>query len=334
MKTVYFYEAFEEEAACLRSYLPAEMTAEFSEKTIQELDSREPPAEIVSVRTQSIIPPEWAGKVKAILARTTGYDHMQAYRRLTDSDVPCGHLPLYCARAVAEQAMLLWTALIRKLPLQQAQFEGFNRDGLTGRECQGKNLLVVGVGNIGHEVVSIATALGMNVSGVDIVPKHADVQYVDFEGALAHADILVCAMNLTADNRRYFNYEMLRSCKPGLIFVNVSRGECSPAVDLVRLIEAGCLGAVGLDVYDNEPALAVSARSRDAGHRDADRGEQQDDPEKQAVKRLAGMSNVILTPHNAFNTEEAVERKSEQSVTQITTFLATGSFKWPVPVER
>ena len=324
MKTVYFYEAFEEEAACLRTYLPEDISAEFSEKTIQELDSPEPPAEIISVRTQSIIPPEWSGKVRAILARTTGYDHMQAYQRLVGHEVPCGHLPLYCARAVAEQAMLLWTALIRKLPLQQAQFETFNRDGLTGRECLGKNLLVVGVGNIGHEVVSIATALGMNVKGIDIVERHAEVEYVDFGKELMHADILVCAMNLTQDNRNYFNYEVLRNCKPGLIFVNISRGECSPAVELVQLIEAGCLGGVGLDVHDNEAALAVSAR----------RGEQQDDPEKQAVERLAGKSNVILTPHNAFNTEEAVQRKSEQSVTQITTFLATGSFQWPVPNDR
>lgn len=324
MKTVYFYEAFAEEAACLRSCLPQEISADFSEKTIQELHSSEPPAEIISVRTQSLIPPEWAGKVQAILARTTGYDHMQAYQRLTEHEVPCGHLPLYCARAVAEQAMLLWTALMRKLPQQQAQFDSFDRDGLTGRECLGKNLLVVGVGNIGHEVASIATALGLKVNGVDIVERHANIEYVDFRQELINADILVCAMNLTADNKNYFNYEVLQNCKPGLIFVNISRGECSPAVDLVRLIEAGQLGGVGLDVYDNEPALAVRARS----------GEQQDDPQTEAVKQLAGKSNVILTPHNAFNTEEAVQRKSEQSVTQLTTFLATGSFKWPIPADQ
>jgi len=324
MKTVYFYEAFEEEADCLRSFLPVQIDADFSDKTIQEEAATEPPAEIISIRTQSIIPPEWAGKVKAILSRSTGYDHVQAYQQATGIQVLCGHLPLYCARAVAEHAMLLWTALIRKLPLQEKQFESFNRDGLTGRECQGKNLLVVGVGNIGYEVVSVARGLGMKVKGVDIIKKHDEVDYVDFSKEMNTADILVCAMNLTADNRNYFNYGVLKNCKPGLIFINISRGECSPATDLVRLIEAGRLGGIGLDVYNNEPALAVNARS----------SQQQDDSEIQAVKQLAAKSNVILTPHNAFNTEEAVQRKSEQSVEQITTFLATGSFKWPIPTNH
>jgi D-lactate dehydrogenase len=324
MKTVYFYEAFEEEADCLRSYLPAHISADFSNETIQEQDSSVPPARIISVRTQSVIPPEWAGKVTAILARTTGYDHMQAYQKAADQAVPCGHLPLYCARAVAEQAMLLWTALIRKLPLQEAQFDSFNRDGLTGRECKGKNLLVVGVGNIGHDVVAIGRGLGMNVEGVDIVERHGDVEYVDFSAALKRADVLVCAMNLTADNRDYFNYEALKHCRPGLIFVNISRGECSPAAGLVRLLDERRLAGVGLDVYNNEPALAVSARS----------GDEDTDSETQAVRRLAGMASAILTPHNAFNTEEAVQRKSQQSVEQITAFLTTGSFKWPVPTDH
>ena len=321
MNSVFFFEAFAEEAECIRSFLPDGVTAAFTEKTIQEFGAAEPPAGIISVRTQSIIPPAWAAQVDGILARTTGYDHMQAYRREA-GDVICGHLPLYCARAVAEQAMMLWMALGRRLPQQQRQFETFNRDGLTGRECLAKNLLVVGVGNIGHEVVGIGRGLGMHVKGVDIVEKHADVEYAAFEQGLAEADILVCAMNRTADNRSYFNYETLKGCKPGLIFVNVSRGECSPAAGLVRLIDQGLLSGVGLDVYNNESDLAVHARG----------GAVEIDPETAAVRQLAEHSNVILTPHNSFNTEEAVERKSEQSIDSIVAFLDTGAFKWPVPV--
>src|SRR6266850_2158001 len=152
---VHFYEAFEEETAALRRHLPASVRADFTWKTIQEASDVEPPAPLFSIRTQSIIPVEWVGKVKGIVSRTTGYDHLVGQR------IPCGYLPHYCSRAVAEQAILLVMVMLRKLPQQVAQFPKFHRDGLTGQECAGKRLLVVGVGNIGAEVVKIAQALGM-----------------------------------------------------------------------------------------------------------------------------------------------------------------------------
>ena len=101
--------------------------------------------------------------------------------------------------------MLLWMALLRKLPRQVRQFHEFHRDGLTGPECQGKTLAVVGVGNIGHEVCAIGRALGMNVLGVDRDPRHADVDYATIEQALAQADVIVCAMDLNDSNRGYFD---------------------------------------------------------------------------------------------------------------------------------
>jgi D-lactate dehydrogenase len=169
---VHFYEAFEEEIIVLRQYLPAQIRAHFTAHTIQEAGDSEPPAELISIRTQSIIPPSWVGKVRGVVSRTTGYDH------LVGCKIPCGHLPHYCSQAVAEQAILLVTALLRKLPAQIAQFPAFHRDGLTGSECAGKKLLVVGVGNIGAEIVKIGLALGMQVRGVDLVEKHEPLSYV------------------------------------------------------------------------------------------------------------------------------------------------------------
>jgi D-lactate dehydrogenase len=318
---VFFYEAFEEEEKAIRRYLPADIKAGFSWKTIQEYGSGGPAAAIVSIRTQSLIPTEWAPKLSGILSRSTGYDHLVKYLKECGSAVQCGYLPLYCNRAVAEQAMLLWMALLRKLPQQVKNFSTFYRDGITGSECQGKTLLVVGVGNIGSEVAKIGQGLGMNVLGVDIVQKHPSVSYVSIGEGLSKADIIVCAMNLTPENTGYFKYERLRQARRGVIFVNVARGEFSPSKDIIRLLDEDHLGGVGLDVYNHEGRLAVALRA----------GKNVDDQEVSATLSLLNRLNVVLTPHNAFNTAESVERKAGHSVQQVQHFLKNGSFLWPIP---
>ena len=249
--------------------------------------------------------------------------------------------------------MLLWMALLRKLPEQIWHFATFNRDGLTGAECAGRNLLVVGVGHVGGEVVKIGSGLGMNVRRVDIIPERADTS---IETGLPWADVVVCAMNLTPRNRGYFNEARLRLMKRGAIFVNVARGEMSPTADLARLLDDGHLGGVGLDVYDHERELAVALRAGRAGWSSPPQTHGQDDgalgqralptagdgvgavghralpetPPAHPALKLIGRANVILTPHNAFNTHEAVERKSAQTVESVVRFLKHGRFPWAV----
>ncbi|MCY2925858.1 MAG: hydroxyacid dehydrogenase [Planctomycetota bacterium] len=326
---VFFYEAFAEEADAIRRLVPPHVRAELTWQTPQEAGHTAPPARVVSIRTQSCIPPAWAGQIDAVLARTTGYDHMLSLRRAfahTARPVALGHLPLYCARAVAEQAMLLWTALLRRLPLQMRQFAAFARDGLTGAECKGRRLLVVGVGNIGSQIVRIAEGLEMTALGVDVVRRHEGVRYVAIDEGLAQADVVVCAMNLTPANAGYFDYARLSACRPGAVFVNVARGELSPAADLLHLLEEGRLGGVGLDVFQEEAALAVALRQGDASPG-------ANSPAIAATLALAARPDVIVTPHNAFNTRESLARKAAQSVESILHFLKAGVFPNPVPSE-
>jgi D-lactate dehydrogenase len=216
--------------------------------------------------------------------------------------------------------MMLWMSLLRKLSLQMRQFHSFKRDGLTGFEAQEKTLLVVGVGNIGYEIVKIGRGLEMDVLGVDIVEKHSDVRYVPIEEGIVQADIIVSAMNLTRKNIAYFNYDLLGKAKNSALFINVSRGELSSAADLLRLIEEEKLAGAAMDVYNEEGILAVSLREN----------KKTDNAEVNAILSLAQRDNVILTPHNAFNTREAVIRKSEQTVEQVNAFLQKGAFIWPV----
>jgi D-lactate dehydrogenase len=321
MPDVCFYEAFEEEAAALRRLLPADVSATYTDATIQESGHAAPPARFVSIRTQSQLPSDWAPRLDAILSRSTGYDHLADYAAVVESPPALGYLPLYCHRAVAEQAMLLWLALLRRLPRQVEQFRSFHRDGITGRECAGRTLVVVGVGHIGHDVCTIGRALGMRVLGVDVDQRHTDVEYVDIASGLPQADVLVSAMDLNRGNAGYFDAAKWRQIKPGAVFVNVSRGELSPSTALLAALEARQLSGVGLDVYDHEARLAVALRSSTPTA----------DVEVAATLALAERDDCILTPHNAFNTLEAVNRKSEHSVQQILAFRASGKFLWPVP---
>lgn len=319
---VFFYEAFAEEVEALRRFLPSYIHASFTPDTIQESLDTEPPAPLISIRTQSVIPRIWENRISGILTRSTGFDHAGRYLAECMIPVPAGYLPVYCSRSVAEQAMLLWMSLLRRLPRQMHNFRSFNRDGLTGRECVGKVLLVVGVGNIGYEVCRIGQALDMAVLGVDIVRRHSDVHYVSIDEGLMRADVIVCAMNLTDENRGYFHYRLLKKAQPGAIFVNIARGELSPTRDLLRLLKERHLGGVGLDVYENESTLAECLR----------RGDVQEASSDGDVLELYGREDAILTPHNAFNTAEALERKARQSIEQIDHFLKKGIFLWPVPV--
>ena len=315
---VFFYEAFEEEAAEIKLLLGNSCSFECSPMTIQEIGHKSPPAKLISIRTQSKIPLVWSNQLDGVLSRSTGYDHLIAYRSAIKQRLPLGYLDEYATRAVAEQAILLAFSLLRKLPAQMRKFVTFERDGLTGMECAGKNLLVVGVGRIGSEICRIGQALGFTVKGVDIVQDKQDVDYVSKEEGIPWGDVIISAMNLTEKNRGYFSFGLLKKAKHGSIFVNIARGELSPIKDLIKLLDEKHLGGVALDVYEDESVLGVALRGADANNSAAVKD----------IRRLADFPNVILTPHNAFNTMEAVKRKSQMSVEQVKHFLKHKDFIW------
>ena len=123
MLDVMFYEAFEEEEKEIKEALPTDVRAGFTPKTIAEAGGKECPAQLISIRTQSALPVEWAKDLKGILTRSQGYDHLTDYLSKTKADIACGYLGSYCARAVAEQAVLMMMALLRRLKKQIKQFE-------------------------------------------------------------------------------------------------------------------------------------------------------------------------------------------------------------------
>ena len=117
---------------------------------------------------------------------------------------------------------------------------------------------------------------------------------------------------------------MLAQARRKPVLVNVARGEFTPAAVLEAALEEGVLSGVALDVYHEEATLAPALRTGNLAALT---------PDNQALLRLRKRPDVLLTPHNAFNTAEAVERKSEQSVRALLHFRQTGQFLWPVPEE-
>lgn len=317
---VFFYESFDAEARAIRERLGPDVRAQFCEHTIQSSGHTLPPAPVVSIRTQSRIPAHWRRTLQGVLSRSTGHDHLHDLSRGPDP-VPAGYLPQYCSRAVAEHAAMLWMALLRRLPAQLRSMATFARTGLTGGECSGRTLLVAGVGNIGSRIVDLGRALGMDVIGFDREPRLPELEYTTLRDGLERAHVIACAMSLNAESRGILCSDALQHCRTGAVFVNVARGELSPLADLCRALEAGRLGGVGLDVYEDEGAIA--AWLRDGAAEPAQTG--------RWYRRLAAHPNALLTPHNAFNTAEALARKAEQTARQARAFLEQGAFVWPVP---
>ena len=322
MVDVMFYEIFREEEAAIKKWLPKSIKAGFTWETVQEQKDHSPPSSLICVRTQSRIPTAWANILQGILTRSLGFDHLVQYRRKAGADIPCGFLSDYCSRAVAEHAVMAMMVLLKKFKNQMRHFENFDRNALTGKECCGQRAVVIGVGNIGSQIVFLTKALGMSVKGVDIVHRMKNFSYVSLKEGLGWADVIFCALPLTKKTKAMLNYEALRCVRPGAIFINIARGEISPLKDLKKLLKEKKLGALSLDVYENENALAVKLRKRKS------------DDEIEMIKVLAGQDNVLFTPHNAFNTQESVDRKARKTVESIVNFLKHGRFLNPVPTEK
>lgn len=321
MNHVVFYETFEEEQAALKRHLPDAVTASFVKEPVHASGHAAPPARLISIRTQSVIPKHWLPDLAGVLSRSSGFDHLQTLSGQSEGRVACGYLPLYCVRAVAEQALLMLLALNRNLKGQLRQFNSFDRDNLTGTDCLNQKLLVLGVGNIGQEVVHLARAVGMQVRGFDQERKLANLDYLSLEEGIRFAQSLVCTLPLTKQTLGLLDYALLKQARPGTVLINLGRGEITPTADLKRLLDERILGGLGLDVFEEETDLSHALLTKRPPKK----------PSGQLVIDLKGRDNVLFTPHNAFNTRQAVERKAQQSGEAVTAFLKNGRFPQPIP---
>lgn len=282
-------------------------------------------------------------KLKLVATRSTGFDHIDLIE-CKHRDIAVCHVPNYGENTVAEHTFALILALSRRLLESLEPRRGtFSFQKLRGFDLKGKTLGIIGAGRIGLHVIRIARSFGMTVIAFDMQPHDfisevLDYQYVPLDEILQQSDIISLHAPLNPHTRHLISRETLAKCKPGVLIVNTARGALIDTDALIEALDSGQVGGAGLDVLEHEailqkdPSATLSAQIIENLRQSDDNDPEPiaDRTEEIALllrnKALIGRTNVIFTPHTAFNSVEAVERINRTTVESIKSYLS-GSTK-------
>ena len=243
--------------------------------------------------------------IRLIALRSAGYNNVDLQAAF--GKVHVVHVPAYSPYAVAEHAIALLLTSVRRIHKAYNRTREFNfsLNGLTGFDFHGKTVGVVGTGKIGRIFIDICRGFGMNVIAYDLYPaKDSGITYVSLGELLERSDIISLHCPLTDDTRHMIDGAAIEKMKKGVVIVNTSRGGLIDAEALLEGIKARKVGAACLDVYEEESDIFFEDRS---GHILND----------DLLSRLISMPNVIVTSHQAFLTEEALNNIAETTVNNI-----------------
>ena len=243
--------------------------------------------------------------VRLIALRSAGYNNVDLQAAFGKIHVV--HVPAYSPYAVAEHAIALLLASVRRIHKAYNRTREFNftLNGLTGFDFHGKTVGVCGTGKIGRIFIDICRGFGMHVIAYDPYPaKDSGIEYVTLDELFARSDIISLHCPLTDETRHMIDAGAIAKMKKGVVIVNTSRGALIDAEALLEGIKARKIGAACLDVYEEEADVFFEDRS----------GHIMDD---ELLSRLISMPNVIVTSHQAFLTEEALNNIAETTVKNI-----------------
>ncbi len=269
---------------------------------------------------------ERAKKLKLIATRSTGYNHIDLnYAR--KKKVSVCNVPYYGENTVAEHTFALILALSRNLhkAYVRSQQSNFSLDGLRGFDLRGKTLGIIGAGSIGMHVMKIAKGFGMKVIAYDIMKNHVlaemmDFRYVNLPELLNQSDIITLHCPYNEKTHHLINMNNIEQVKHGVLFINTARNGIIEPKALYHAIDKGIFGGAGLDVFEGEELFSeenqmltknVSVKNIEA-----------------LLKRnlLLRRENVIITPHMAFDSHEAVERILQTTVENIYAFFENRNY--------
>jgi D-lactate dehydrogenase len=260
-------------------------------------------------------------KLKLICTFSTGFDHIDLDECTKKKIIVC-NVPSYGSHAVAEHTIALMLALVKKIPLSidRTRAGNFSLDGLRTFEIASKTLGLIGFGKIGSHVAKVAKALGMNVIVYDPYADEnlidlLDCKKVSFEYLLSHSDIISLHAPLTEKTKYIINKETISKMKNGVIIVNTARGGLIDTKALLEAVLAKKIAGVGLDVLEEENAIREEKELLAI-----DYSKKHDLHTVVATHMLREHQNVIITPHNAFNSKEALERIVQTSIDNIKSF--------------
>lgn len=263
--------------------------------------------------------------LKLLTLRSTGYDYVdiaEAQKR----GIVVSYVPAYGDNTVAEFAFGLLLSLSRNIPqaLKRVKEEGsFTTEGLQGVDLKGKTLGVLGAGRIGQNMIRFAKGFEMVVLAYDVVTKpeleaELGFKYVFLDELLKGSDVISIHVPYFPATHHLINQKNILLIKKGCLLINTARGAVVETEALIYGLKEGILGGVALDVLEEEEALKDEAGLLLDSNKDPER-----------VSRileehaLMDMENVLITPHNAFNTHEAVQRILDTTIENIKGFLVS-----------
>ena len=237
--------------------------------------------------------------VTHISVRAAGYDNIDI-AKANQLGIVVANVPEYSPYAIAEHAVALLLALNRKIVMADMQVheQDFTVGDLIGFDLHGKTVGIIGTGKIGSVLAKIMHGFGCRILAHDIVKNKKledeyGVTYVDLPELCSSSSIISLHTCLTPQTKYIINKKTLQLMNPGTILINTSRGACVNTADLIQALQTGRLGCYGADVYENEKGVFFYDHSR----------EELKDP---MLKKLLAMPNVLITPHQAFATHEAL----------------------------
>ena len=237
--------------------------------------------------------------VKCITTRAAGYDNIDI-KKANSLGITVTNVPAYSPYAIAEHVIALIQALNRKTIIAEKQVhqQNFTTDNLIGYDLHGKTIGIIGVGIIGSVLVKIMHGFGCKIlccdlKENDLLKERFDVEYTDKETLCAAADIISIHTSFTPETKYLINKKLIDLMKPGTMLINTGRGACVNTVDVIEGLQNGNIGYYGADVYENERGIFFC---------DLSGKEIKDD----LLKKLLSMPNVLITPHQAFATKQAL----------------------------
>ncbi len=249
--------------------------------------------------------------VKLVLMRCAGFNNvdLDAAARY---GIKVMRVPGYSPEAVAEHAMALAMAVSRHLhkAYVKVRENNFSLQGLVGVNFHGKTAGIIGTGKIGAAMARICRGYGMRVIGYDMYPNpDLDfVEYVELDQLLSESDLISLHCPLMDSTYHMINLETIEKMKDGVILINTSRGGLVKTDDLIAGIREHKFFGVGLDVYEEETSNVFENREDDILMHST-------------TARLLSFPNVIVTSHQGFFTEEALEAISETTLNNAMAYL-------------
>lgn len=243
--------------------------------------------------------------VTLLALRCSGYNNVDL--KAAQNRIQVVRVPHYSPHSIAEHAMALLLTVNRKIHRAyiRTRDHNFSLNGLVGMDLHEKTAGIVGTGQIGQAFIRICHGFGMRVIGYDLYPSaQVPCEYVSLDRLFSESDVISLHCPLTPETYHMVDEQAFAKMKPDTFIINTSRGSLIDSEALLEAIKSEKIRGAGLDVYEEETDLFFE---------DVSERILQDD----VLARLISMPNIVVTSHQAFLTDEALQNIAKQTLENI-----------------